>query len=83
MMQAFRTIDATSFQQLSANHTANMHMLAMGENTINHVPEEHWDKCSVNTAVNMHGQDNNFHDNTSKRGSHLRGMSRKICFWRT
>ena len=81
-MQAFGTIDAASLQQLSANHTANMHMLALGENTSNHVPEELWDKRSVNTAIDIHGQDDNFRDDTSKKGSRSRGKSRKFRFWR-
>lgn len=81
-MQAFGTIDAASLQQLSANHTANMHMLALGENTSNNVPEERWDKCSVNTAIDIHGQDDNFRDDTSKKGSRSRGKSRKFRFWR-
>lgn len=81
-MQAFGTIDAASLQQLSANHTAIMHMLATGEKKTDHVPEERWDECSVNTAVETHGQGDNFHDDTLKIGSRSRGMSRRIRFWR-
>lgn len=80
-MQAFGTIDAASLQQLSANHAANMHMLVMGENTTNHVPGERWDERSFNTAVDMHGQDDILRDDTLKKGSRSRGMSRRIRIW--